>query len=474
MELAVKKFINISWNKLEDKPMMEKTLEVKAGVTIYASTGMNGFAQADRMSSMHFYFANNGSRLHLVDQNYYYNVATYTMDFDEKYLYTYDYAPEQIWGTYAQDLSGDTYIQHDYVFQDKRYFRVCLKRVDNADFTIAEERRIDKILKFYQKNETSQLESKVFFKKEIVQTVETIQQKRNNDTLVFVVLTDTHYTVNGTWSDTVQNIYEVHKQVAFDSIMHLGDLTDGMVAASITRDYAKRMIDDLQSTNVPVHIVLGNHDANYFAGNPDVMTIEEQIHVYQQCSVEYKSHETLPYYYTDYTKQGVRCIFLSSYDNNEKLRYGFEQAQVIWVNETLECTPRNYKILIFSHDAPLARLDYWSEEIRNGEALMTVLEEHHKKWHNILAYMHGHTHADYIYTARCFPIVSIGCAKCEDMQEKKPEGAVTRPRKLGTVTQELWDTIIVNPRTETIDFIRFGAGNDRYINSINGLDKAGE
>lgn len=443
--------------------MIEKSLSVIAGITIYASTGLTGFNQPDRMSSLHFYFAAKGSCLQLVDKNYYYNVATYTLDFDPKYMHTYDYAPDQIWGTYAKDLSGDTYRQEDYVFQDKRYFRICLKRVDGADFTIAEEKRINEILRFYQENETKKSEVKTFFKKEIAQTIKRIQEKRNDDILAFAVLTDTHYTVNGTWIDTVKNIYGVNEEIGFDSIIHLGDLTDGMVPAMLTKDYVRQMLDDLQKTKVPVHIVLGNHDANYFAGNPDIMTMEEQIQVYQTCSESYKSDPVLPYYYTDYVKHSLRCIFLSAYKNDETLRYGFDEKQVQWVKNIFETTAKTYKVLVFSHDAPLARLDYWAAEIRNGEGLMEIMEEHQKKCHNILAYIHGHTHADYLYMERCFPIVSIGCAKCEDMQEKKPEGSVTAIRQWGTVTQDLWDTILVNTKTSTIDFIRFGAGLDRHI-----------
>lgn len=454
--------------------MIEKKLKVKAGVTIYASTGRIGYQQANRMSSLHFYKAAKGSRLTLLDKNYYYNVATYTKDFDEKFLYTYDYEPEQSWTTYAHDLNGDTYVQEDYIFQDERYFRVCLKRIDGADFTIEEERHIDKILEFYIQDEAVNSEAKPFFKEEIAKTIATIQQKRSQDTLVLAVLTDTHYTINGTWTDTVQNICAVHEKARFDSVIHLGDLTDGMVPAEVTKDYVKQMISDLDSTDVPAHIVLGNHDANYFAGNPEILTIEEQIALYHRGSRQYKSHKNLPYYYTDYSKQGVRCIFLSSYDNNERLRYGFDLAQVNWVKEVLAYTPESYKLLIFSHDAPLERLDYWSEEIRNGEALMAVLEGHQKAWNNILGFIHGHTHADYIYTERCFPIVSIGCTKCEAMQEKKPEGAVTPSRKMGTVTQDLWDTVLIKANENKLEFIRFGAGSDRAIADRYGLNKAGE
>ena len=94
---------------------------------------------------------------------------------------------------------------------------------------------------------------------------------------------------------------------------------------------------------------------------------------------------------------------------------------------------------------------------------MRVCEGHQKSVGNILAYIHGHTHADYIYTERAFPIASIGCAKCEDMTDKKPPGSVTQPRRLGTVSQELWDVLIVKPQKWRIECIRFGAGENRQI-----------
>lgn len=437
-------------------------LEVKAGITIYASTGMIGRNQPDRMSSMQYYLADKDSRLQLLDKQYYFNVATYALDFDSKYLHSYAYAPEQGWVTYTKDLSGDSYQQEDYVFVDACYFRVCLKRVDGADFCQQEEEKIDKILKFISTAKENKEVNTVFLP-EIKRTTEKICSLKTERSLVLVVITDTHYTVNGTWHDTVKNLHAVHHEATFDSIIHLGDLTDGMVPRELTVEYVGRMLTDLKQLRIPVHIVLGNHDANYFAGNPDVFSIEEQVELYQKHSQSYKSDPALPYYYTDYKEQGIRCIFLNAYDNNEKVRYGFDRQQLGWLEDVLQKSPENYVILIFSHDAPLAKLDYWSEEIRNGEALIDVLERHQRKRNNILAYIHGHAHADYVYTESMFPIISIGCAKCEDMQEKKVEGFVTEERELGTITQELWDTLIVKPEKKQIEFVRFGAGKDKTI-----------
>lgn len=155
--------------------MKRMFLEVKAGITIFASTGMNGNGYADRMSTLHFYKASKGSKIRLLNLDYYFNVATYSLDFDDKYIYTYSYQQEQNWTTYNNDLSGDTYRQEDYIFHNDIYFRICLKRVDGMTFSEEEAKNIDNILLFVT-NE-SELDKKAYFWDEIIKTINTVKKK---------------------------------------------------------------------------------------------------------------------------------------------------------------------------------------------------------------------------------------------------------------------------------------------------------
>ena len=81
----------------------------------------------------------------------------------------------------------------------------------------------------------------------------------------------------------------------------------------------------------------------------------------------------------------------------------------------------------------------------------------------MLGWIHGHNHADQIYDKRAFPIIGIGCSKIEDFLEHKPEGAVTYSRQQGGETQELWDLLVIHPSKMSMDFLRFGAGEDRHV-----------
>lgn len=436
-------------------------LSVQAGTTIYASTGRFGLNQPDRMSSEAFYLAERGSKLRLLDERYWFNVATYAPTFDAKYLHTYDYEPEESWTTYLHDLGGDTYRQGEYIFSGRCYFRVCLKRADGGSFGDQEAEDIDRILQY--ESDAAEDTQRELFQPEIERAVAEIAALREDGDLVFAVLTDTHRTVNGTWETTAANLAALQKLTPIDAVVHLGDFTDGMVSRSLTERYIKGMLEDLRTPGAPLYVVLGNHDSNYFHNNPDIMSISEQVALYQSGMDCVKSEPSLPYYYVDFSSARLRAVFLNAYDNDARPRYGFDAPQIDWLGKVLASTPDNYTILLFAHDAPLAELDFWSDVIRGGDELMRVCEEHQRNAGNILAYIHGHTHADYIYTKRAFPIASIGCAKCEDMTDKKPPGSYTQPRRLGTISQELWDVLVVKPQTRRIECIRVGAGSNRQI-----------
>lgn len=435
----------------------------------YAVNAENGYLEKEHeecMTTEKLYHAYQGSRLCLLDGDFRFAVSVYSLEREEKYIYTYDYQKEQNWTTF---LEIGAYQKAEYLFERECYFRVSVLKEDGNWFLESDELRSDTILAFHQ-TEEEPADNECIFEQEIEITVDEVLSNISEPSLVFGLLTDSHYTVNGTWETTIDNLRKVGLQVGFDAIIHMGDMTDGMLSKRMLRSNTAKVLADLRSLNVPVYVSIGNHDTNYFKGNQEWLTTEEQYAYYLRYNDEhiYRERGSL-YYYVDYEKQKVRCLFLHSFNHQEGLRYGFPIEEIGWVRRTLAETPEDYCVLVFSHDAPLARLDYWASEIRNGEELVGVLEEYHsRKGHCILAYIHGHTHADYVYTERTFPIVSVGCSKVEYFPDKKPEGAVRYEREIGTVTQELWDTLIVKPEERRLEFVRFGAGENRTVYSLCG------
>lgn len=495
--------------------------------------------------TLHFYLAGPGDVLHLLDHRYEYAVATYSPEAEHRYIYTYDYQPEESWTVYRHDFSEEGFRQDDYLFSEKTYFRVVLRRtlkpsekVGNDALTggageagaggiaglqarpagvevegiaesqagpegaegIAEsqtrsegvqdgpecvledsagleERGLGNILQWQimeprerggapgcrddvredePKALTAELEA------EAADTIRSVLGKRTGETLHFLLMSDSHYTVNGTWEDTVRNLGRVAEGlkaegIRLDGFIHLGDATDGLVPAEVTRDYVAAMGKDIGGLDIPFYYVLGNHDSNYFKNNPERFSEEEMAALY------------LPgrekgYYHQDFEPQRLRMVFLDSFDPKEKVRYGFHDEELDWLEDILRQTPLDWHVLVYSHVPPTPRLHYWSKEIRGSQRLLRILRNFQTGGApRLLGFIHGHNHADQVDYGEGFPIISIGCNKCEYFADKKPEGAIAYERTLGTVSQDLWDVLVISAGHGTMDFIRFGAGEDRHI-----------
>lgn len=433
------------------------------GLKLSPDTGMIESGDDTWMATYRIYYAWAGSYLKLNDDTYRYGVATYNAEVNGTYIYTYCYQKEENWTTYNHDYQESQLRGGNYYFGDDRYFRVCLRRADGAPIPADAGTHLENIISFVSMDKVSQ--TKTFFADEIRDTAtKVLKKKKKGKTLTLAVLADTHYTVGGYWEDSLHNMQSVHEQAGFDAVVHLGDITDGMVPSALTEEYVHHVTSGLESMGTPVYLVQGNHDSNYFSGNPEVMDEDEQFNLYQSgLPADVARDGKSFWYYVDRPDLKLRILFLTSFDHREKVRYGFPEKELEWVERTLAVTPDGYSVLVFAHVPPLPAIHYWSDEIRNGEELINIMESHNRSGHRIMAYVHGHNHADQIYGKRDFPIISLGCNKCEYFVDKKPEGAVAYERKPGTVSQDLWDVMVINPEEDKIDFIRFGAGEDKHI-----------
>jgi len=416
---------------------------------IRAGDGGEELGFPEMMSTPLFYLAQKGDRLRLVNNAYKFNVATYLPQIKPRWIYTYDYARDESWTVYRHDLNGNNYRQSDYVFDESVYFRISLRKLDGSLFDASED--INAILAF-EISDSIPAEAKPWLEAEVLHAAKQIAALRSKDELVFVLLTDSHYTVNGTWDDTASAIQQMHKVVHFDGVIHLGDFTDGMVSGEVTRNYVNKTLGDLKSCGVPVWASLGNHDSNYFRRNPERFTIKEQCELYLERSD--------PRYRVDFEKYKLRLIFLDSFDPSEELPYGYSQECISWLAQTLENTRADWRVILFSHLPPVTRLQYWAKVLRGEDEIVRLMSAHSGK---ILAWINGHNHADKLDSCECVPIISIANAKCEAFTKYKPKGFVTPERKLGDVSQELWDILLINPEKRTLRFVRFGAGRDRIV-----------
>lgn len=433
---------------------MMEYLKLDAGCRTALMDGTMVPDSPGHMATRRFYHALSGSKLRLCVDGYLFAVAVFSLERDTQYQFTYAYQREENWSTYTQNLTPQSYQEGDYVFEEECYFRVCVRRKDGVDMESEDFDQALSLVEYYHKEPEHEIKS--CFQEEIVETVEAIRvyAESVSDVLKLCLLADTHYTVNGTWADTAANIQEVAKEAKYDAIIHLGDFTDGMVTKEITKEYVNRIITDLERCGVPLYITLGNHDSNYFQNRQNTFTEQEIKELYRLPG------ESLDYYVD--IQNSVRMIFLSSFEDLLPIRYGYKKEQLTWLRNVLFSASTGTKFLIFSHDAPLAELDYWSYLIRNGEALLDVLEEcNAREEYQIVGFFYGHTHSDYIFNDCSFPVISISCAKLEYFTDRKPKDVVVWERRAETVTQDLWDSLLIDLKGEWLKLVRFGAGVNR-------------
>lgn len=444
----------------------EVPLQLHHGYLLDPSSGTYGCGNPARMASLIVRPAAAGSKLCLRDSHYCFAVATYNTAVPKNFIYTYSYDRDAAWVTYNGDYSEEKFTQQCHVFEDDCFFRVCLCRTDGQTIDPAVAAHPEAILLFEQPAAPAVTEGPApCFHAEVADTVR--KAKRwGRGCLRLAVLADSHYVTNGFWEDTVKNLRAVDKAASLDGILHLGDLTDGILPAPETAQMTAKCLQDLKSLGKPVLVVPGNHDSGYFQGNPEPLSeAQEQQVLYDGILPEDAVQpEGKFWYYLDIPQHKLRLIVLFSHDFRSNPRYGYPDEELDWLRQTLDAVPEGYGVLVLSHCPPLPELHYWSKAIRNGSRLIALLDEYNSRTGCVvLGFLHGHNHCEHICTSHTFPIISIGCAKCEYFTDKKPEGSRTEPRQMHECSQELWDVLLVDQKRKELRFIRFGAGRDRVV-----------
>ena len=411
----------------------------------------------------------------------------YAPEIPPELVHTYTYEPESNWTVYCPERSASSWLTGPAVMPEGGYVRLALRggsgetdpdecfireapdfapegRPDADERADAEGRPdADERADAEGRGDTEELSDAPpeWMRAQTEKTVSRAREAMREDTLCYFLLADSHYTAGGIWPDTAESLRMTAGKLSPLGIIHLGDMSDGLLPVSYTKFLARLMREDLASVCKNVYGCLGNHDLNYFRGNPGQISKKSAARLYL-------GREDL-WYAEDLPDSRLRLLFLDSFDPGEKERYGFDKEELRWLRGTLRRTPKGWKVLVFSHVTPVSSLHVWSDTIRGGEKILKILESFDRKRGGaVIGWIHGHNHTDQIWRGASFPVIGIGCSKLEDFKEHKPPGAVTWEREQGTETQELWDVLLIHSKTGDMDLIRFGAGEDRHIRRTGG------
>lgn len=291
------------------------------------------------------------------------------------------------------------------------------------------------------------------FSAEVDRVCRRVEELRKPDDLVLLLVADIHYAAGCPWPDTVRNLRAVAERICPDALVQLGDLTDGLLPGPVMRETVGRVLGDLRGMGLPVYGCVGNHDANYFRGNPDTLDRHQRSMIYLGRDV--------PWYKVDFAEKRLRCIFLDWFEPTRKERYGFGREEIRWLRRALDTLPAGWGVVVFCHGPLMAQMHVWSKRILGERQVRKLLQALDRRSDNAtIAFVHGHNHSDQMWRTYGFPMVSVGCTKFEDFSDHKPWGSVTAHRRADTASQELWNVVLVNAEGRSARFVRFGSGED--------------
>ena len=308
-----------------------------------------------------------------------YQVATYSPEPNPQYIYTYSYPPEANLTVFFPDKSAFQWKTGPCLFSEPAHVRITVRTNIQADeTTLADYFR-------WEGGEHSAEPLLPWIEEEAERVARRVQHCSRPDDLVFFLLTDIHYTTGCNWACTAASLAAAKQCIRPDGIIQLGDITDGLLPTVWTQRYAGRVLADIKSLGLPLFGCLGNHDRNFFRGNTQGLSLKA-------CSQLCLGRDD-PDYYTDYPEQRLRVIFLDSFDPERQERYGFSVKTLRHLLEMLDETPYGWRLLLFSHVPPLARLHVWSNTILGSEDAIGLINRFRRKRNLAVAWIHGHNHA---------------------------------------------------------------------------------
>ena len=315
-----------------------------------------------------------------------------------------------------------------------------------------------------------------YFSEEIATTIASVKAKQTEPCLTFALWTDAHYgsvdTV--TFPNTVKNFKAVAKQIRYDGILCLGDMTDGDKSKTVTAERLMNIMNLQRLCKVPVYFTAGNHDDNAYGSTSNYYTLPEMFtNYYSLCdnTVMHDLDNSATNFYKDFDQFKIRLISLNACnsDTGSAPHYKYSGTTTTWFTSVMGSVPEGYMVILISHLSPYSSHN-WNETVpSNPSAVKTAITSFIEGGGDFVMFI-GHGHVDFEFTSPYLEIATH-CNKrnteTEDFitvsgdDHKMPSGARGWKRTAGTATEDCWDTVVIKPGSRTISMIRFGAGEDR-------------
>lgn len=314
---------------------------------------------------------------------------------------------------------------------------------------------------------------------EIRDTVEKI----NNANLTLVILSDLHYDPSNDEPKTLIPTMDVISQInsaiknkggKIDSFWNLGDFINGYgTTKEEATEQLRTVVKAQEEVSSDFHNIMGNHDNNEYATlegrqytpqpETEILSISELNTVLANnttTQMEHHNEQRPTDYYVDFDT--IRIICLSADATT------FQSETVNWLKD--EALRTDKEVLFLAHIPTRPEWGYHND-IVNGDQIESAIREFTDANGTIIAFIHGHVHGDMICQVTdeknetLYNEVAIGCARFQEPNWGDATPGITyQSRSEQDETMFLFDVITIDQTNKTVQFIRFGAGEDREIN----------
>ena len=240
----------------------------------------------------------------------------------------------------------------------------------------------------------------------------------DEDTFIFAVQTDTHFSIANNDS-AVNNVKALSHFMPLDFIANTGDLVKGYMEVNEnspenTRNSMKELVRRYtEDVNCPVLLTFGNHDTNQIwskehGAATDQLTRADHYEMVTSKLKEVNNDKLIGvgegamvtdgesnYYYVDFHHDRIRVIMLNSTDGDYSTEFAslstISNEQAEWFRN--EALYTNYSVIVMIH-IPLLKYfpgnESWS--VVNSHKITLAVNEFVAAGGDFIAYMYGHTH----------------------------------------------------------------------------------
>ena len=301
--------------------------------------------------------------------------------------------------------------------------------------------------------------------KEMNTTIERVRNVMDEPCLVFPIITDIHYKSNSIdiFDESIDTIKYFANHVKCDGIINLGDNIDGNTDKNITMSDGKYMLERFLEINAPYYFAQGNHDTNYVGKS--LLTMCETYSTYfsntRSTAINKPSNGTD--YYVDFDNCDVRLIVLNS---NYEEAYKYSTSAATWLEAALNTTKT---VILAEHESVIKTENFSQQYTAYADSVEPVIQNFVNN-NGKLIHICGHSHLDYAFSSPWLTVFS-NCAKFEksDLTHSgyqsiagyDEKGLIAPDRDAANHTKLCWSVMVVKPLSRKVNFIRFGAGEDR-------------